>query len=301
MPVDTCLKINAIQPKKCDKTKGDNWQKKNKIKLKINIINNILKQQNMSTLESIANPVGGLLGAGVNAFMQDRANKQSRQFAREMFDKTNAYNAPEQQVKRMKEAGLNPALMYQGSPVNTAQQGHQADSKAYQMPENLLGEAFKTLAETKKIQGETVPPTVTINNVLADTANKEQNTETSKQSALKMATEAAKVQQEYNMNQQLWETNKQYRKEQLRNLEQANVKLEKELEYMTPTQKQQLANLQASYDQTVKQTKKLDNENWVLENNQKLQAAGINPNGSNMFDTVLRFIIQNGARLLSND
>jgi len=187
---------------------------KNKKNIIIQIIINPKKIDSMSVLETIANPVGSIIGAGINAFTQNKANRQNRHFSREMFDKTNAYNTPAMQVKRMKEAGLNPALMYQGAPQNTAQQGHQANAEAYRIPENLLGEAFKTLAETKKIQGDTVTPTVTINNVMADTAQKLQGTETSNQLAIKAATEAQRVQQQYDMERELWTTSQSFRKAQ---------------------------------------------------------------------------------------
>lgn len=58
--------------------------------------------------------------------------KRARRFAREqqqtayqqdlkMWNLQNEYNTPANQRKRMEEAGLNPALMYKGAPVNTSQ------------------------------------------------------------------------------------------------------------------------------------------------------------------------------------
>lgn len=51
----------------------------------------------------------------LNRRAEERAFKQNREFWRERFDATNEYNTPLAQMQRMKEAGLNPALMYGGS------------------------------------------------------------------------------------------------------------------------------------------------------------------------------------------
>lgn len=46
--------------------------------------------------------------------------EMQQKFDRGMFDYSNAYNTPANQMKRLKEAGLNPALMYgQGTTGNT--------------------------------------------------------------------------------------------------------------------------------------------------------------------------------------
>lgn len=67
-----------------------------------------------------------LAGQGINAASTGRSNKKSREFSREMYDRQkqdnenfwnlqNEYNHPAQQMQRLKDAGLNPALMYGGS------------------------------------------------------------------------------------------------------------------------------------------------------------------------------------------
>lgn len=70
------------------------------------------------------------LSAGGQAIAQGKMNRKSIKFAREMYNKQrqdaidnfnriNAYNTPEQQMRRFKEAGLNPHLIY-GSGNATA-------------------------------------------------------------------------------------------------------------------------------------------------------------------------------------
>lgn len=67
-----------------------------------------------------------LLGAGANAYAQGRTNKKTRQWNEKMYAKQNAdnerfwhmqneYNSPIQQMERLKEAGLNPNLVYGGA------------------------------------------------------------------------------------------------------------------------------------------------------------------------------------------
>jgi ribosomal protein S21 len=65
----------------------------------------------------------GLAGNSINAFAQYGQNRKEREFSKYMYElqrqdalsdyhMQNAYNDPSAQVKRLKEAGLNPALMY---------------------------------------------------------------------------------------------------------------------------------------------------------------------------------------------
>lgn len=98
----------------------------------------------MSWIGAAASAIGSLFGLGGNLFQSDQANKWNQKqldaqlaenqknrdfnhseaeiarnfqadFAREMFDKTNKYNSMSNQVAQLKQAGLNPALMYSGS------------------------------------------------------------------------------------------------------------------------------------------------------------------------------------------
>lgn len=73
-----------------------------------------------------------LIGTGANVASTGRQNKKSRQFTREMYERQqadqlkfwetqNAYNTPEQQMERYRQAGLNPNLIYgQGNSGNAS-------------------------------------------------------------------------------------------------------------------------------------------------------------------------------------
>lgn len=63
------------------------------------------------------------LGSGANAYAQGKQNKKSRKWNEKMhgvirgealadYDMQNRYNSPEEQMKRLKKAGLNPNLVY---------------------------------------------------------------------------------------------------------------------------------------------------------------------------------------------
>lgn len=54
----------------------------------------------------------GLVASGVEGLISGRSSKKQRQWAESMWNKQNAYNTPTMQMKRLRDAGLNPALMY---------------------------------------------------------------------------------------------------------------------------------------------------------------------------------------------
>ena len=69
-----------------------------------------------------------LIGGIANAFGQSSANKTNIKLQREaqawqesMWNKQNEYNTPAAQIQRMREAGLNPALMYSQGNVGNAE------------------------------------------------------------------------------------------------------------------------------------------------------------------------------------
>lgn len=84
-----------------------------------------------SSAASVWNAVSGKKAADANTKAQSDINQRNieatqqnnalaRQWANEDFDKTNAYNHPLQQMQRLREAGLNPNLVYGNGAQNTA-------------------------------------------------------------------------------------------------------------------------------------------------------------------------------------
>lgn len=77
-------------------------------------------------LGTIVGGVTSLIGSGLSYKGQKDTNKTNIQLAKEgrehdenMWNKQNAYNTPEMQMQRLKEAGLNPNLMYGNGQSST--------------------------------------------------------------------------------------------------------------------------------------------------------------------------------------
>jgi len=98
-----------------------------------------------------------LLGQGINAASQSGMNKKTRQWNERMYgmqrqhalqdwQMQNAYNSPEQQMARLKAAGLNPHLIYGGGPGNVSQPVRSTDTKSWNpsAPQFDLGAAAKS-------------------------------------------------------------------------------------------------------------------------------------------------------------
>lgn len=87
-------------------------------------------------MSAIAAGIAGaaaLAGAGISAAGAAQANKRGvaltremRQSDIEMWHKANEYNSPIQQMQRLREAGLNPNLIYGNGATHTAQQAPSA-------------------------------------------------------------------------------------------------------------------------------------------------------------------------------
>ena len=73
------------------------------------------KAAGRAALKQAAGTAASTLGiTGMNQLLQDRAFRKEKQWWKEQFDYAAKYDTPAAQMKRMKEAGLNPALMYGG-------------------------------------------------------------------------------------------------------------------------------------------------------------------------------------------
>lgn len=77
-----------------------------------------------------------------NAASQGRQNRRSREFSREMYEKQkgdelafwnmqNEYNSPQQQMQRLRDAGLNPNLVYGKGADNIAAPVHAPSAPAW--------------------------------------------------------------------------------------------------------------------------------------------------------------------------
>lgn len=123
-------------------------------------------------------------GSLINAGQTGRMNRKSRQFSREMYDKTkqdniafwnmqNEYNSPQAQMKRLQEAGLNPNLVYgSGQAQQAAGNISTPDVQSPQWRTPEYGNSLQNLSqyfdfEIKQAQ---------VDNLKAQTANTQEQT-----------------------------------------------------------------------------------------------------------------------------
>ena len=124
----------------------------------------------------IAAGIGAAAG-GLQSAATGRMNKKSRNFQREMFDKTNKYNSPLEQRKRLEAAGLNPNLVYGSSSGGVAGTASQPSKPDFNTPE--FSEIAKPLQagvmdyyNSKNIQSATDVNDAREENIKQDTVNK---------------------------------------------------------------------------------------------------------------------------------
>ena len=107
-----------------------------------------LSDNALTAIGAGVNAASGLIGGGISAIANRRAQKRAIKFAREqmkwnaeeaqknrdfqkkMFDETNEWNSAYSQRKRLEAAGLNPYLMLDGGSAGTAQ-SVSGDSASY--------------------------------------------------------------------------------------------------------------------------------------------------------------------------
>lgn len=103
------------------------------------------------------NVMSGITSGVTNYIMQEKANQQNIEF----WEMQNAYDHPKAQMERLQAAGLNPHLVYGGSPGQVAGQAAPAPniqpSKHKQNPIDTMQffAAEKQMAETDNIRKQT--------------------------------------------------------------------------------------------------------------------------------------------------
>jgi hypothetical protein len=124
-------------------------------------------------IKQTAGNVASTLGvAGLNTYLQDRAFKQNKEWWKQQFDYSANYDTPKAQMERMKEAGLNPALMYGGQGnIAGAPNVSGADAEAGNNDLQSLG---LMSAQAMDIKKDMAVKMAQISNINADTIDKMQ-------------------------------------------------------------------------------------------------------------------------------
>lgn len=185
-----------------------------------------------SWMQVAASGTGDFFGAGVNAYVARQMNHEQRQYNNQMYvqqrldaladwNRNNAYNHPQQQMERLKEAGLNPNLIYgkgagdmTSPPIRASDPGSykphvpQFDfSRIAQFQDTQVRQAQM---DNMRIQGELMRKEIEVKS--AEKLQIEGNTNW-------INVKTGRDQLKYQGEQTLFDTNIEYRKEQLRGLE----------------------------------------------------------------------------------
>lgn len=131
-----------------------------------------------------------------NIQAQQELNQQNRDFSKEMWSLTNAYNSPAQQMARLKEAGLNPHLAYgmqpqASQPMSASTGAPHAEALPADTTINEIGQGAMQASQayiamkqqqtqTDNLEKARQVMDAQIVNTNADTANKAMNTARSK-------------------------------------------------------------------------------------------------------------------------
>lgn len=142
-----------------------------------------------AALPAIISGGAALIGQGVNALSQARANKQQLRYNQQMYQQQrkdslqdwemqNKYGSPQQQMQRLQEAGLNPHLVYgKGTVDNFAGAVRSSDTKNYspiapKIDLSQVGDAISQITDLqlKKVQTDNVRAQA--ENLIQDAENK---------------------------------------------------------------------------------------------------------------------------------
>lgn len=104
---------------------------------------------------------GAQIGAVDDKKWIDKQNEKSREFQLQMWNKANEYNLPENAVERLRNAGLNPALMYSNGPGSLMAEtvsapGHSAPNMGSAQNANQRGIAMAQLAMQRELQDSNI-------------------------------------------------------------------------------------------------------------------------------------------------
>lgn len=129
---------------------------------------------------------GAIINNQQNKKQQREANKANVANQQAMWEQTNEYNDPTNQMMRLQKAGLNPNLVYgSGAPYNTASNQNVPDIKTYETQnpfENLpqsVSDYNNVKQQQARISNETLVATTNAANTAQDTLNKKTQGEAS--------------------------------------------------------------------------------------------------------------------------
>jgi hypothetical protein len=129
--------------------------------------NNLIRlHRDPATDQALISGTANVIGQGITAYSAADQNKKQRQWSKDMYNlqrehaledwyRTNEYNSPEAQMRRLQQAGLNPNLIYgQGAVANNSTSIRSSQAPSY-TPQPLrvdlssIGEAINMYNDIK--------------------------------------------------------------------------------------------------------------------------------------------------------
>lgn len=185
--------------------------------------------------------IGGAIDYRVQNKLAEKAFQRNKDFYWETWNATNAYNSPVQTIARMKEAGLNPALMYGGSgggPGGSTTQGNVPQRESPQWAKNSALDYAQMQLMQK--QGDETESNTVLNN--SNSALSAERVATEKKRQLQIDYQNAKtdaekdsIRQRLKYADQLSEMSLEFQMQQIANLRAQELKTTAEYERLDQT------------------------------------------------------------------
>ncbi|WP_024568108.1 hypothetical protein [Elizabethkingia anophelis] len=243
----------------------------------------------MSLLSAIP-VVGGIIEGAMNNSSNKKIARENRAFALDMWNRNNEYNTPLAQMQRLKEAGLNPNLMYgQGTTGNSSSPAKADGANPTQYKLNFLEAA--QLHQQQKLNEQSIQlqkSQTELNHaqaqkVNAETANTHANTLNTQETMQFNRESRPKILQKYDLeNQSISLSNE--------NLNKINAKIEADINQikantqLTARQadvaKAILGKITIEAENAIKQGRSIDLQQVEQIMRNDLMKKGMNPNDS---------------------
>lgn len=101
-----------------------------------------------------------LISAALTGITNVALSERQRSYDEQMMDKQNEYNLPENQIQRLKDAGINPTTLGMGQGV-TVQGNTSASNNGYQLPNvidpmSLASNSLLSLMQAKESEEKSI-------------------------------------------------------------------------------------------------------------------------------------------------
>lgn len=265
-------------------------------------------------------PVAGLIaagaslvGSGAQVYAQGKTNKKTRQWNEMMYgrqrqdaiddwNRQNEYNSPEATMRRLKEAGLNPNLVYGDGATTVAQSVRSTESKAWNPQAPDYGNVSKAALEGLGAYQDFTLQQEQVKNMVAQRENMQLDSILKSIEVSSNQIKNAKGSLELSQARDLYDTTVQTAKEQLHNLQvSTDVKINEEARNAAlhapnlATAIQRVAALQAGINISAQQLENLKKSGVLQQLEINMRKLGLSYNDGVILRAIAQF--SNGKSL----